>query len=203
MHQSSDIQMPDATSTTMMIVRKNVVIFRLAAFCCAVSAIAAFIPATAQSAAPAAAGASGLPVPRFVSLKADRVNLRAGPSTDYPTSWIFRRAGLPVEIIRESEGWRQVRDAEGTTGWVLQIMLSGRRTALVLPWDVKTGIAPPETELRQSSAESAPAVVKVEAGVIANVRSCDKRWCHISVGEYKGYIEQKKLWGVYDGEVVK
>jgi SH3-like domain-containing protein len=150
-----------------------------------------------------ATGASGLPVPRFVSLKADRVNLRAGPSTDYPTSWIFRRAGLPVEIIRESEGWRQVRDAEGTTGWVLQIMLSGRRTALVLPWEAKPGVTPPEAELRQSNADSSPAIVKVEAGVIASVRTCDKRWCQISVGEYKGYIEQKKLWGVYDGEVVK
>jgi SH3-like domain-containing protein len=156
-------------------------------------------PANAET----AAGSSGLPVPRFVSMKADRVNLRSGPSTDYPTSWIFRRAGLPVEIIRESEGWRQIRDAEGTTGWVLQIMLSGRRTALVLPWDAKPGVAPPETELRQSNTEGSPAVVKVEAGVIASVRACDKRWCQISVGDYKGYIEQKKLWGVYDGEVVK
>jgi SH3-like domain-containing protein len=159
----------------------------------------AFSSANAET----AAGPSGLPVPRFVSMKADRVNLRSGPSTDYPTSWIFRRAGLPVEIIRESEGWRQIRDAEGTTGWVLQIMLSGRRTALVLPWDAKPGVALPETELRQSNTESSPAVVKVEAGVIASVRTCDKRWCQINVGDYKGYIEQKKLWGVYDGEVVK
>jgi SH3-like domain-containing protein len=161
--------------------------------------VAGLGPAVAET----TTGSSGLPVPRFVSLKADRVNLRAGPSTDYPTSWIFRRAGLPVEIIRESEGWRQVRDAEGTTGWVLQIMLSGRRTALVLPWEAKPGGAAPETELRQSNADSSPAIVKVEAGVIASVRSCDKRWCQISVGEYKGYIEQKKLWGVYDGEMVK
>lgn len=165
----------------------------------ALSADTALCPAFAET----ANGPSGLPVPRFVSLKADRVNLRAGPSTDYPTSWIFRRAGLPVEVIREAEGWRQIRDAEGTTGWVLQIMLSGRRTALVLPWDAKPGVAPPETDLRQSNTDSSPAVVKVEAGVIASVRVCDKRWCQISVGEYKGYIEQKKLWGVYDGEVVK
>jgi SH3-like domain-containing protein len=171
----------------------------LAAAWCALSVCSAIAPAMAQT----AAAPSGLPVPRFVSMKADRVNLRAGPSTDYPTSWIFRRAGLPVEVIRESDGWRQVRDAEGTTGWVLQIMLSGRRTALVLPWDAKPGMPPPETVLYQSNTDSSPAVVKVEAGVIANIRSCDKRWCQISVGEYKGYIEQKKLWGVYDGEVVK
>jgi SH3-like domain-containing protein len=142
-------------------------------------------------------------VPRFVSLKSDRVNLRSGPSIDYPTSWIFRRAGLPLEVLREVEAWRQVRDAEGTTGWVLQTMLSGRRTVLVLPWEVKTGAQPPEVELRQSGGDNATTVAKVEAGVIGGVRSCDKRWCQITVGDFKGYIEQKKLWGVYDGEVVK
>jgi SH3-like domain-containing protein len=159
--------------------------------------------AAAGAAAEPTAGPSGLPVPRFVSLKADRVNLRAGPSTDYPTSWIFRRAGLPVEVIREADGWRQIRDAEGTTGWVLQIMLSGRRTALVLPWEAKPGATVPEVELRQSNSETSTPLAKVEAGVIAGVRTCDKRWCQISVGDFKGYIEQKKLWGVYDGEVVK
>ena len=75
---------------------------------------------TAQG-TPPPAGASGLPVPRFVSLKSDRVNLRQGPGTEYPTAWVFRRAGLPVEVIKEFESWRQVRDAEGTTGWVLGI----------------------------------------------------------------------------------
>jgi SH3-like domain-containing protein len=201
---------------------------RIAAIACRLIALGGIVSAchavaaggTASSArAESATGASGLPVPRFVSLKADRVNLRAGPSTDYPTSWIFRRAGLPVEVIREAEGWRQVRDAEGTTGWVLQTMLSGRRTALVLPWDAKPGDAKPgdatageikaaaatvpEVELRQSDNDRAPAIAKIEAGVIASVRSCDKRWCHITVGDFKGYVEQKKLWGVYDGEIVK
>ena len=183
--------------------------FRVAVAC---SLFAAGMGASSPRAEPAV-GASGLPVPRFVSLKADRVNLRAGPSTDYPTSWIFRRAGLPVEVIREADGWRQVRDAEGTTGWVLQTMLSGRRTALVLPWeakpgeakpgDAKAGAAVPEIELRQSDSDRAPAIAKIEAGVIASVRSCDKRWCQITVGDFKGYVEQKKLWGVYDGEIVK
>jgi SH3-like domain-containing protein len=159
--------------------------------------------ALGQAAGEPANGPSGLPVPRFVSLKADRVNLRAGPSTDYPTAWIFRRAGLPVEVIREAEGWRQVRDAEGATGWVLQTMLSGRRTALVLPWEAKPGAKPTEVELRQSNSDGAAPVARIEAGVIASVRACDKRWCQISVGDFKGYVEQKKLWGVYDGEVVK
>ncbi len=78
--------------------------------------------------------ASGLPVPRYVSLKSDRVNLREGPSKDHRTVWVFQRAGLPVEITAEFEIWRKVRDSEGTEGWVLHSLLSGRRTALVAPW---------------------------------------------------------------------
>ena len=122
-------------------------------------------------------GGSGLPVPRFVSLKSDRVNMRNGPGTDYPTAWVYRRAGLPLEVIKEFEGWRQVRDADGAAGWVLQSFLSGRRTALVLPWEIKPGTAAPKVALRRNDSERARAVAMIEAGVIANLASCDGRWC--------------------------
>lgn len=145
---------------------------------------------------------TGLAIPRFVSLKADRVNLRNGPGTEYPTSWVFSRAGLPVEVLNEFEGWRQVRDAEGVTGWVLHSMLSGRRTALVLPWELNNGQPAPQTPLRNDDSEKARTVAIVEAGVIANVNRCDGRWCLVVIGNYKGYIEQKKLWGVYADEVI-
>jgi len=146
---------------------------------------------------------SGLPVPRFVSLKSDRVNLRNGPGTDYPTGWVYRRAGLPVEVIKEFESWREVRDAEGATGWVLQSLLSGRRTALVLPWARKSGTSPPLVPIMASDSEHAGVIVNVEAGVIADLHSCDGRWCRVTVDQYSGYIEQKKLWGVYEGETFR
>lgn len=159
---------------------------------------------SAGSTGPAAGrGESGLPLPRFVSLKADRVNLRTGPGTDYPTAWVYRRAGLPLEILGEFEGWRQVRDAEGATGWILRSLLSGRRTALVTPWDVKSEEAVPQVPIRFSDSESSRAVALVEAGVIANVHSCDSRWCRVTVNRYRGYILQKQLWGVYENEVVR
>ncbi|HRN88898.1 MAG TPA: SH3 domain-containing protein [Hyphomicrobium sp.] len=148
-------------------------------------------------------GSSGLPLPRFVSLKADRVNLRSGPGTDYPTAWVYRRAGLPLEVLGEFEAWRQVRDAEGATGWILQSLLSGRRTALVTPWDVKSGEAAPQIPIRVSDSESSRPVVMVEAGVIANVHSCDSRWCRVTIDRYRGYVPQKQLWGVYENEIVR
>lgn len=168
------------------------------------AAAAAAAPADLSGATPLPGrGASGLALPRYVSLKSDRVNLRSGPGTDYPTAWVYRRAGLPVEVIEEFETWRKVRDAEGTVGWVLHSLLSGRRTALVLPWELKAGKAPPQVSIRSSDSERSGAVAIVEAGVIADVQSCDGSWCYVTISGYRGYVEQKKLWGVYEREVVK
>ena len=158
----------------------------------------------AQGTPAPAAGATGLAVPRFVSLKSDRVNLRQGPGTEYPTAWVFRRAGLPVEVIKEFESWRQVRDAEGTTGWVLGSMLSGRRTAVILPWEAKAGqVQQVLAVLRDDDSERAQAVAQVEAGVLASIITCDGKWCRVSVEGFRGYIEQAKLWGAYKDEVIK
>ena len=161
---------------------------------------AALAPLAAQPGEPSG---SGLAVPRFVSLKSDRVNLRNGPGTDYPTGWVYRRAGLPLEIVKEYESWRQVRDSEGATGWVLQSFLSGRRTALVLPWERKASAKPPLVPIHASDSARSNVVVNVEAGVIADLHSCDGRWCRVTVDAYTGYIEQKKLWGAYEGETIK
>lgn len=146
---------------------------------------------------------SGLPLPRFVSLKADKVHVRQGPGTDHKIAWVFQQAGLPVEVIQEFETWRRVRDSEGATGWVFHAMLSGRRTVVILPWEVKKEGNAVQAELRAGSASTSPAVAIVEAGVIANVRSCDGSWCEVSVGALSGHIEQKKVWGVYEKETVK
>jgi SH3-like domain-containing protein len=161
------------------------------------------VAAQSKPAAPKFPGGSGLPVPRFVSLKSDRVNMRKGPGTDYPTAWVYHRAGLPLEVVKEFEGWRQVRDADGASGWVLQSLLSRRRTALVQPWDAKRGAAPPKVALRDDDSARANTIAMVEAGVIANIASCDGRWCRVSIARFRGYIEQKKLWGVYEREIIK
>jgi SH3-like domain-containing protein len=141
---------------------------------------------------------------RYLSLKADRVVLRQGPGPEHPESWIFSRTGLPVEVVEESEVWRKVRDAGGTEGWVHSSLLSGRRTALVLPWEAKDNQAQPSsTVLREGDRENARPVVQVEAGVLANIIACGNGWCRVSVGNYRGYIEQNKLWGTYPNEEIK
>jgi SH3-like domain-containing protein len=133
------------------------------------------------------------------------VNLREGPSKDHRTAWVFQRAGLPVEIVAEFETWRRIRDAEGTEGWVLHSLLSGRRTALVTPWE--KGEAPP-VPLYDRAADRAEVVARLQSGVIANVRQCSGTWCRIVVpqpeaGDLDGYIRQDRLWGVYPNEKVE
>jgi SH3-like domain-containing protein len=141
---------------------------------------------------------SGLPIPRFASLKADKVNVRKGPSTDQAIVWVFARAGLPVEVIAESDNWRRVRDSTGAAGWVFHSLLSGRRTALISPW-VKDGKTVP---LYRSKSTSASVVAKLQPNVLANIVSCDGKWCEISVDDYSGYVQQELLWGAYRGEVI-
>lgn len=191
------------SALAMLIIRRQGRILCTCTIYLVLIALAALAPAGAQNADSPSTVGSGLPVPRFVSLKSDRVNLRNGPGTDYPTGWVYRRAGLPLEVVKEFEAWRQVRDAEGATGWVLQSFLSGRRTALVLPWERKAGAQPPLVPILSSDSERASVVANVEAGVIADLHSCDGRWCRVTVDDYSGYIEQKKLWGVYEGETIK
>jgi SH3-like domain-containing protein len=78
-------------------------------------------------------GKSGLPLPRFVSLKAGRVNVRVGPGEDYKVAWVFTKSQLPVEVIQEFDTWRRIRDSDGQMGWVFHSLLSAKRTAVVTP----------------------------------------------------------------------
>jgi SH3-like domain-containing protein len=147
--------------------------------------------------ATAVGSASGLPVPRFVSLKSDRVNLREGPSKDHRTSWVFQRAGLPVEITAEFETWRRIRDSEGAEGWVLHSLLSGRRTGLVAPWS-KQGALP----LLDKPDPKAGVIANLQPGVLGTLKNCTGTWCRLVGSGFDGWMQQDKLWGAYPGEKV-
>lgn len=166
----------------------------LAAALCAMM----FVIATGAGTRAADESGSGLPVPRFVSLKADKVNVRNGPNKNQDVTWVFSRAGLPVEITAEFETWRRIRDAEGSEGWVYHSMLSGRRTALVAPWN-KSGTVALRAEPRTDSRVTA----QLERGVIGALKTCDGKWCRFLGQGFDGYVEQNELWGVYPNEKVE
>jgi SH3-like domain-containing protein len=152
---------------------------------------------TGFSAKDTALTTSGLPVPRYVSLKSDHVNVRAGPTKDNDVSWVYTRAGLPVEITAEFENWRRVRDSEGAEGWVYHSLLSGRRTAVVT-MKAKDELA----RLYDSADPNSTVVARLQAGVLAQVRKCASGWCRVSGNGFDGWIQQERLWGVYADEKV-
>jgi SH3-like domain-containing protein len=167
----------------------------------AVVALAATLGAMAgpsHAAKDSAATTSGLPIPRYVSLKSDHVNVRAGPTKDNDVAWVYTRSGLPVEITAEFENWRRVRDSEGSEGWVYHSMLSGRRTA-VITMKSKEELAPLYERADPGSAVAA----KLQAGVVAQVKKCSNGWCRITGNGFDGFIEQQRLWGVYADEKVE
>ncbi len=129
---------------------------------------------------------SGLPLPRYVSLQAGKVNVRTGPGVRYPVEWVLVRRGIPVEIIAEFEHWRKIRDWQGTEGWVHQSMLSGARTAIVMD-EVRV--------LRRGAEESAPAVAKLEPGVVGRLLSCEGVWCRLEVAGFRGWLKRAEIWG--------
>jgi len=132
-----------------------------------------------------------LPVPRFVSLRAGEVNLRAGPGTEYHVVWIYQRKHMPVEVIEEFDTWRRIRDYQGDSGWVHQSMLSGERTAIVTK----------ENEmLRDRPADEAKAIARLEPGVIGAIETCADAWCRLRAGGYTGWLRRSAIWGVYPDE---
>jgi SH3-like domain-containing protein len=147
-------------------------------------------------AAPLAAQAQreNLPVPRFVSLRSEEVNLRTGPGVRYPVEWVFVRRQMPVEILQEFETWRRIRDRDGTEGWVHQSMLTGRRSAVV-EGEMRNLRRRPETD--------APVVARVEPGVIAAILECRDAWCRLETAGFRGWVQRGEIWGIYPNEAIK
>jgi SH3-like domain-containing protein len=150
----------------------------------------------AFTAALAAAHASAGPaVPRFASLGADKVYMREGPAYRHPILWVYRRKGLPIEILAQSDVWRRVRDAQGTTGWIHSAMIAEVRTVIVT--------AATAAPVRRSTDRRSQILALAQPGVVAKLQTCVEDACEIDAAGTEGWIEKKNIWGVRTGEVFK
>lgn len=140
------------------------------------------------------AGPTGLALPRFVSIKSDRVNARSGPAQRHPIVWVFQRKGMPVEVLAEFDQWRKVRDIDGAEGWVQQSLLAGKRSAIV--------VGARRTLWSEPGEDSIPLVI-AEPGVQAALLKCPDAWCQLRIGNEKGWMRREHLWGIYPTEIVK
>jgi len=145
---------------------------------------------------PATGVVSNLPVPRFVSLRTDKVNFRAGPGFQYPVTWIYQRDGLPVEIVGEFDVWRQVLAPDGGTGWVHMATIRARRTFIVTA---------PKATLRSAADPSAAPVAILDFGVTGVLLSCDpaSAFCKASTANETGFLARQDFWGAFPEEMVK
>ncbi len=161
---------------------------------CAVLLIALSIAAATIPAAQATERGSvtNLPLPRYVSIKSNEVNVRRGPSLTHRIDWVFKRKDMPVQITAEHGHWRRVVDRDGAGGWVHYSLLSGTRTVIV-----DEDMLP----LLNSPVQDAPATAKLELGVVARLDSCSEDWCRLSAGGHRGWAPKTALWGVEADEL--
>ncbi|UZD92552.1 SH3 domain-containing protein [Cognatishimia activa] len=137
---------------------------------------------------------TNLPMPRYVSLKAAKANVRRGPSLTHRIDWIFKRRDMPLVVTAEHGHWRRVQDRDGAGGWVHYSLLSGNRTVIV-----QADMLP----LNMRPEPNTPMVAQLELGVVAHLGKCDPEWCRISAGGYKGWARKSDIWGVGPKEIRK
>lgn len=126
-------------------------------------------------------------VPYWASLRAEEVNMRVGPSENFPIDWVYKRKGLPVKVVRVREGWRLVQDPDGTQGWIVARLLNPQRTAIV----VGEGLAP----MRGEPEAGARLMWNAEPGVVGVLGNCQQGWCLFDVEGREAWIEESRLWG--------
>lgn len=136
---------------------------------------------------------SGLPVPRFVTLKSNKVNMRVGPGREYPLSWVYKQKNLPLKVIAEFDVWRKVTDHEGTTGWVHSQLVTLKRYAL---------IQSRLTKLHRKADSDSPVVAVADRGVLLELQICEPLWCRVASDDLRAYVRRDDIWGVLETETL-
>lgn len=134
---------------------------------------------------------TGQPLPRFMTLKSDKVHMRTGPGIKYPITYVYQREGMPLKVVREFDVWREVVDLDGTKGWMHSSTLSLKRMAMVTASGVN---------VMENAAASSPVVALAEKGAVIELLVCDADWCRIKSGRQRGWIQKRYLWGVFSDE---
>ena len=134
----------------------------------------------------------------FYSLGYDKVNLRAGPAERFPIKWVYQEKNYPVEVIDSFENWRQIREVDGTLGWVNQKMLKEARYVIIEE----------EDKLLSSPSLSGKIIAYVQPGVLARVRSCPQGdYCLLQFSyedkKVEGWFPRRFVWGLYEGEIIE
>lgn len=143
---------------------------------------------------------TGLPMPRFVSIKSSPVNVRGGPSTNHQVAWVFVRKAVPVEVTAEFENWRRIRDVDGDQGWVFHTLIDGTRTVMVVGPNRQVPREGDLVPLHFAPDSASDEVALVEPGVIGTLVNCSQTWCAVRMGPHEGFMRASSLFGIYARE---
>lgn len=151
---------------------------------------------------------TGLPIPRFVTLKSSETNLRKGPNVKYPVVWNYKQKSYPLEIVAEFENWRKLRDIDGEEGWVHVNLITGARKAIIkdnkyLTKEHEYAARSRELVLFRYPDEDAYPMLRVELGVLASIKACNREWCKLKIDDITAWARKENLWGVYPEEVIE
>jgi len=138
---------------------------------------------------------TGLEIPRYVSLKSNDANIRVGPSKNYPIEIKFIKKNYPLKVLEEYEDWRKVEDFQKNFGWIHKSLISGTRTGIVLSNDNKT--------IKLLNTLNGNVIGEIGKGNIVFLEKCKIDWCLVSLGNFKGWIDKKYIWGVKKKEIIK
>jgi SH3-like domain-containing protein len=135
------------------------------------------------------------PTPYWASISAGKALMRTGPGRNYPATWLYVRADLPIRVVETYPNWRKVRDPDGTTGWMLQRLLSDTRTALVTGSEARP--------MHQEPEEGSRVRYLAQPGVVGRLSKCARGWCLLDVGGRQGYIRTAQIWGLDPGATLE
>lgn len=155
----------------------------------------ALVAILALAALPLAAQAQERETPYWASIAAGKAMMRTGPGRNYPATWLYRRADLPIKVVEVYKHWRKIQDPGGTTGWMLVNLLSASRTAIV------TGDEP--RPMREAPNAGAKIRFLAEPGVVGRLSDCEGDWCHFDVGGREGFVRTDHIWGTDPNERIE
>ncbi|MCK5285282.1 MAG: SH3 domain-containing protein [Alphaproteobacteria bacterium] len=133
------------------------------------------------------------PLPRFLSINVDKVYVRTGPGKGFPVKWVFKKKGIPVEVILEYDVWRKIKDHDGDIGWIHKALLSGKRMGIIHSDSLVSMYRKPKSDSR--------IIAYAEPESLGRVESCKELWCKFISSGYKGWVKKNLIWGVYEDEL--
>lgn len=139
---------------------------------------------------------SHYPIPRWVSLRSDKIFARKGPSADHAVLWAYTQKGLPVQIISETHEWRLICDPDGATAWVRHDMVTSRREVMARGGGLKDTVN--GAVLRAAASDKAPVISRLRARALAALESCRDDWCKVRIDKVSGWAHKSDLWGTQD-----